>query len=123
MTVSPIVGTESTDDLFLAYALAARAHASGTEDGNSVLANEQFDRIVQIYRELKRRDARSCLIAPLNSPDRGVQLWAATHSLPIVPDAAVAILERIAQATPGLLVFSASMVLKAWSEGTFVVPE
>jgi hypothetical protein len=112
------------DDLTSRYAEAARQHAAASERGDYRTANQTHDLITQIYHELHARgpEGQRELLALLRNADASVRLWAAVHSLAVIPNEAEAVLEEIAGGVPSLLRLSAEMSLSEWRSGQLRIP-
>lgn len=56
----------------------------------------------------------------MNDPSDAVAIWAATHSLPIAEEEALATLRGIAE-RGGIIGFGAKMVIKEWKSGRLTI--
>lgn len=97
------------------YIKGAELHTSGTLEGNSDKANEDYFLLKNTYDKLKSYNQLSELKTCLTNKNDGVRLWSATHLLPI-NNAASNVLEEISR-KEGILSFNAEQVLKQWKEG------
>ena len=85
--------------------------------GDAAKANPLFDRLQQIYKQLRTDNAgRDGISALMDDPNVGVRVMAATHALPWAPAKASKVLESI-QSEPGLHAVSAKSTLKSFREG------
>jgi hypothetical protein len=86
--------------------------------GNSAASNRAHDRLHRALRELRTQPDRgeTTLLGLVNHANESVCGWAATHLLPLTPDVAIAVLERLASGS-GDVAFDARMVLKEWRAG------
>jgi hypothetical protein len=115
----------STDALVAKYRDAASAHGAARLTPKEVrAANREADTIAAIYRELRRREARSALLALLNDPDAGVRGWAGAHALDFAPSEGEPVLEALAAENdeplgPG---FNARITLEVWRDGELRFP-
>jgi hypothetical protein len=100
------------------YRQAALLHGQATAAGNYQVGNQQYDQLLAIYLDLKRKGATAVasLSALLHDKDNTVACWAATHLLPYQEALAVATLTRIAD-TSGIVSFTATMTLQEWRKG------
>ncbi len=110
-------------DLVAAYAEAARAHGSATDDGDHKKANKAHDQIASIYSELRRRglEAQRALLPLLFDPHPWVRSWSASHALDFGAAEGAAVLERLA-GVKGAVAISAHYTLEAWRNGTLKFP-
>jgi hypothetical protein len=99
------------------YIDATTIHGGATLSGDYKLGNKQIDIINDAYNILHRTEEGKKILKELMSyPNSGVQLWAATHSLPYVPEEAKKILNEI-HSKNDLIGFSAGVTLKEWENG------
>lgn len=112
------------ETLLARYAEAAEAHGKATEAGRSRVANEAYEVIVTIYRELRRRglDAQRKLLTLLDHPDPGVRGWAGSHVLDFAPDDGERTLLAMSETPRSFVSFSAKMTLKLWRTGKLTFP-
>jgi hypothetical protein len=115
---------ESNESLLASYEKAAGAHGRATETGDHVSANAEYEIIVAVYHELRRRgvEAQRLLLSLLKSDDPGVRLWASSHVLDLAPDQAEPVLEAMSHIPKSLVSFSAMMTLSQWREGKLQFP-
>ncbi|GAB4560449.1 MAG: hypothetical protein Tsb0020_07110 [Haliangiales bacterium] len=93
------------------YEQAAIRHGNAT---STQAANTAAEKIASIYRTLHEQDVRAMLLPLLGSPEPSVQSWAASHILEFSPDAAIPVLEGLANGPPGAVRADASMTLREW---------
>jgi len=99
------------------YREAAIAHGAATESGDHKQANAVYDRLIEALEELRAiPDGLRALESMLQDQNSSVRSWAASHLLPTRSDAAIEVLEQVSR-EPGLVAFSAHMVLKEWRAG------
>ena len=100
------------------YQQAALLHGQATAVGDYQAGNQQHDRLVAIYLELKSMGpaAVALLGSLLHNEDDNVACWAATHLLPYQESLAVATLTRVA-AISGIVGFTATITLQEWQKG------
>jgi Domain of unknown function (DUF2019) len=104
------------------YVQAAIEHGQYIKVGKSAASNRAHDRLHRALRELRAEPDRgeTTLLGMLRHADESVRVWAATHLLPLNPDAAIPALEGVARG-PGFIAFEALMVLKEWRAGRLKV--
>ena len=105
----------TTDELVARYAEAAHRHGEATAEAGRP-ANPEADEIATIYRELRRRQKETVLLALLDSQDAGVRAWAGAHALEFAPDEGEPVLARLAE-DEGLIAFGAKITLREWRAG------
>jgi len=98
------------------YVRAASAHGSATETGNHKAANAAARTIASAHRELVGLGAQESLVGLLHEADRGVKLWAASHTLSLLPAEAKRVLTELAQEPNSLIAVSAEMTLREWKK-------
>jgi len=101
------------------YAAAAAEHGECTIRGDPTAGKSAYARMMRALRELRAEPDRgeSALSKLLDHPDESVQVWAATHLLPLSEKPACLVLERVASGPTNLIQFGAKMVLKEWAAG------
>ena len=111
------------EKLIAKYARAAGAHGRGTVEGNSRLANRNYDKIIDALRELDQQstDGRKVLRRLYFHQDPAVRVWAATHLIEMDTEGAVRVLREVAEHS-GMIGFGAEMVLKEWEAGRLKIP-
>jgi hypothetical protein len=109
----------STDELVAQYARAAERHGEATRVGEA--ANAEADLIAAAYRELRRRQSESALLALLGSQSEGIRAWAGAHALEFAPDRGEPVLAELAKSS-GLIAFTAQMTLREWRAGRLRFP-
>jgi hypothetical protein len=117
--------TLTTDELVGKYRDAARAHGAAELTRKAVrAANREAHTIAAVYRELRRRDARSVLLVLLDDPDPGVRGWAGAHALEFAPSQGEPVLEALVEEDSEPLGngFDAMMTLKEWRAGRLRFP-
>ncbi len=114
----------SLDQLLTVYTEAARLHDKSSEGSDYRAANNHYDVLVGIYRELKRRGAEALtgLLKLLDDSSPAVRLWAAFHTLEIAPAVAERVLEDLAKGAPSLARLSAATTLAEWRKGSLIIP-
>ena len=107
------------DALLKEYADAALLHRTASREGKHKSANQAYDRIAAVIRELTERGPRAKdeLLRLLDDERIEVRGWAAAHALEFEPDRAARVLENIASGPPSLEELSAKMVLQQWRTG------
>jgi hypothetical protein len=111
----------SIEELVQEYEQAAAAHGRALAAADHRSANRAHDRIVNTYRELRRRTAASQLLPLLTSADENVRACVAAHALEFAPEHGEPVLLGFAT-HPGLLRVRSEYALKAWREGTLKFP-
>lgn len=101
------------------YEQAAMRHGNAR---SARAANTAAEKIESIYRVLRAQDVQAMLLPLLESPNPSVQSWAASHLLEFEPDAAIPVLEGLANGPPGAVRADASMTLREWRAGRFPLP-
>ncbi len=98
---------------------AASLHGQATERGDYRVGNKQYDLLVSLHKELKRRggEGRAAILSLMRSEDIGVRLWASTRALRFAPGLAEPALEEIASIPRSLNAFTAQMTLEEWRKG------
>lgn len=116
--------TKQNQELLELYEAAALEHGRATEEGDPKAANRAHDLITSIRHELmdRGRDSEMMISNLLQAPEPWVRSWAATDLLGVAPDAAVPVLEEIAQEQRGYLGLQARMVLQEWRAGRLRLP-
>lgn len=106
------------------YIAEAAEYGRCSERGDSEGGNAAYDRMKAALAELRTHHdrGRSALVELLDQPDGWVKLLAATHLLPLQPDLASTVLEKLASGPKGDLRFDAEMVLQEWRAGRLKVP-
>ncbi|MCB2362399.1 DUF2019 domain-containing protein [Clostridium estertheticum] len=84
--------------------------------GNSSLANIEFDKIKIIYNELKNNNKLDLLSSLLNYSNNNVRLKVATYLLPIKTEEAKQVLSELCTKT-GIIKIFAKATLKEWERG------
>ncbi len=98
---------------------AASLHGQATERGDYRVGNKQYDLLVSLHKELKRRggEGRAAILSLMRSADIGVRLWAATFALRFAPEQAALVLEEIARGPRSTTRFTAEVTLEEWRKG------
>lgn len=117
------VNTANNPALIKAYALAAQRHGEASRNADYKAANQQYEIMATICRELRARgrDAQLGLIELLNYTNFDVRLWAATHSLEFAPELGEPVLTELSN-SGDLAGFDAKMTLSEWRKGTLRFP-
>ena len=99
-------------------------HGRCTESGDSRTGNTAYDAMTAALKELRERDDRgeAPLLELLNHPNNWVKLAAATHLLPLRPELASEVLEKLASGPRTEARFDARIVLRQWRSGKLKVP-
>ena len=95
---------------------AARKHSIATEQGDYIVANKNYKKIVESITYLKSENALDSLLLFLNNESVGVRIWAATYVLKTDEKAGVKILKEIIK-QGGILSLNAEMTLNEWEKG------
>jgi hypothetical protein len=116
--------TKPLEALLDDYRDAATSHGTATRDGKHRAANRAADRLADIVRELRTRDAqeRAAFLELMEDPDIGVRCWASTHALEFSPTRAEAVLEAIAAGRSSFEELSAHHALEEWRSGRLTPP-
>ena len=111
----------SPDNLVERYAEIGVAQYNALEADNTAKYNRLFDTLMEVQRELKRRqgDQRKALVGLYGYPNMQVRLNAAKATLAVAPQAARQALEAIAASTWPPQCYDARMCLAALDEGVF----
>ena len=98
------------------YVRAADAHGVATESGDHRAANAAAREVASALEELILcgDEGRRRLVGLLDSADRGVRLWAASHTLRISPADAERTLMDLTRQAGSLIAFSAEATLTEW---------
>ena len=104
------------------YTSSAKAHGDASLEGDHKRANVSYDQLIKCFKELRKSGKSDKLLGLFNHSDPNVRLWAATHSLELDEQKAVAMLRELATAD-NFSSFSAQMILDQWEKGEFVTPE
>jgi hypothetical protein len=99
------------------YRVAAAQHGEYTRAGESDLANTAHSRLQQALLALIADGSDSQIMDLYNDSDPWVQLWAATHTLEIDEQKAMAKLTSLQNDRKPILSLSAKYTLKSWQEG------
>jgi hypothetical protein len=99
-------------------------HGDCTERGHFRKGNAAYDAMIAALAELRRRADRgeATLLELLDHPNDWVKLAAATHLLPLRPDVASKLLEKLSSSPRGALRLNASLLLRQWRLGGLKVP-
>jgi hypothetical protein len=116
----PTIG--EPDERVSAYAEAAVGHGRATVAGDSNSANEAYDRLAAIYRELREEGQRERLLSLLHHAVVAVRTWAAAHALEFAPDEGERVLTEIAATDQGILGLDAEQTLSVWRNGELSFP-
>ena len=97
-------------------------HAAATANGDYKTANRSYDKLAGLLPKLRSShdQGKEILYRLMKDPSDAVSMWAATHSLPIAEEDALAILEAIAK-RGGIIGFNAEMVIKEWKAGRLMI--
>lgn len=100
------------------YRKYAEGHGAGFTVGDSKMANRNYDKLAALLPKLRATGDRGeqILRRLMNDPSDAVAMWAATHSLPVAEEEALATLRAIA-GRGGIIGFSAEMVIREWKNG------
>jgi hypothetical protein len=100
----------------------AEEHAAASANGDYKTANRSYDKLVGLLPGLRSShdQGKESLRRLMKDPSDAVSLWAATHSLPIAGEDALAILEAIAK-KGGIIGLEAEMVIKEWKAGRLTI--
>jgi hypothetical protein len=124
---SPDLTSMSTDALVTYFEDAAtREYAtrfvrSAERPRDMSLFNRIRDEVIDVMRELKRRDALEALLPLLDCPIITVRAEAAKATLTIAPERASAVLEAVIASDDQLELLDASFSLDDWREGRTVI--
>ena len=104
------------------YAELSRLYGDAIEEGNHKQANKAYDKLMNVYRQIKKLGALSSTRFHdlLSSPSMGTRLWAATHYLAISNDEAEKVLASLGKVPNSLLALSAKITLEEWEKGRLV---
>jgi hypothetical protein len=99
-------------------------HGRCSESGDFRKGNAAYDAMTAALKELRQRADRgeSPLLELLNHPNNWVKLAASTHLLPLRPELASEVLEKIASGPRTEARFGARIVLREWRSGKLKVP-
>ncbi len=119
-----LIANEPLRSLVDRYATSADAHARATDAGDSSAANDAFEAISTIYRELRRRgiSAQRALLPLLHDPRPGVRGWAGAHALEFAPDDGERTLTVLSETSSSLVGFSAKITFQEWRAGKLRFP-
>jgi hypothetical protein len=106
------------------FAAEAAEHGRCTESGDFRKGNAAYDAMTAALKELRERADRgeAPLLELLNHPNNWVKLAAATHLLPLRPELASEVLEKLASGPRSEARFDARIVLRQWRSGKLKVP-
>ena len=122
-TRAPQLPALSLAELVDLFADAAFARKAALDEHKPGLANKKFDKMTNIYVELKRRgpDAQRSLLPLLAHNDREVRLHAGILALEFAPDAAEPVLE-VVHSLHGMTGYEADFALRQWRKGALKFP-
>ena len=103
------------------YRATSAKHGHATDESKPKVANNAFDDLAALRKELRSRGAEGwqSLRSLLHDPEPGTRYWAATFLLDFVPVEAESVLRELAGIPKSLVGFSAEMALEQWKAGTF----
>lgn len=106
------------------YVRAAQAHGYALGIGDAITANEAYDRLAAIYRQLRDAglESQRTLLTLLNHENTSVRCWAASHALEFSPEQAERALAAVAESAEGPTAFNARMTLRQWRRGHLRFP-
>ncbi|WKL58421.1 hypothetical protein Q1W73_05395 [Asticcacaulis sp. ZE23SCel15] len=106
-----------------AFISAARSHGDGSEIGNSTLANQSYDKLINVVHKyrLKYGPERELVLPLLSHENSSIRTWAALFSLPIDEKLAIHTLSSVSK-EPGIIGFSAKITLAEWNRGVLKIP-
>ena len=101
------------------YEKAALLHGHSLDEGNSRVANRQYDVLERLRKELQGRghEGRAVILHLLASRERWIRLVAAGDSLRFEPKQALPVLEELAATPTGACSLTAEITLDAWRNG------
>lgn len=106
------------DELLNKYICAAVEYGQAMKNHNSAIANQKYDTINKIYKDLMNlgQEGKQALINLMDHQEPYVRLSAGTQSLNFAEDKAKKVLMELkAEGRP--IGFDAGMVLKEWKKG------
>lgn len=104
------------------YAEAAAAHGRASATGDSPCADEAYDVMAAIYRELRAQGEEQSLLPLLRHADMAVVAWAGAHALEFAPREGERALQGVAHRDQGIVGFNAEQTLAVWREGKLSFP-
>lgn len=104
------------------YVRCAALHGRATDAGDWRTANAAHGELLTALAAIIDSDAHQELFELLRHDDCSVRCWAATHSLPLDEEQAIAVLKRIASGD-GFVALNAQVVLVEWGKGTLRLPD
>jgi hypothetical protein len=113
------VEEQSSEWLIKSYVDAAQRQALASDGSNVAAANDAADELAAIHSELRSRSDNSgvkLLLPLLSHSTANVRLWAASHTLDVVPKDAEAELEMLAE-VGGFIGITAATTLAEWRAG------
>jgi hypothetical protein len=101
----------------------AEARAVALDNGNSKLANRNYDKLVALIPEIKACGSEGdfTLLRLMKDPVKAIACWAAIYCLPFAEDESLRKLDAIAE-RGGLTGHEAMMVARLWRSGELELP-
>lgn len=111
-------------DIIVQYVETARNHGDAIENGDYKKANSNYKKNMKALDKLRQFGKEGCdeLFNLLNHDNLRVRLSAATQLLNTKNKEAIHTLKKISK-EPGIVGFSAKMVLKEWKSGNLKIPK
>ncbi len=115
--------SKSISELVTKYRQNALEHGAATAIGDHKRTNECHDLLMAAVRGLREQGVQGseALLPLLDDQDQSVRCWAATHCLKVAEGRARRTLVDLAS-EPGIVAFTAEMVLSEWDKGTLDIP-
>ena len=105
------------------YKSYAVNHGEATLEGDSTVANQNYDKLKTVLKQIKEfgDDGGLALLSLLEDNNQSIRCWAATDSLRFNESKAKKALKKLSK-EDGIIAFDAKMVLKEWRKGTLKLP-
>ena len=104
-------------DKFINHAIK---HTESSLEGDYKSGNIEYDSLVKIGKKIKEINEISSLRNLYTHPNLGVQIWAATLTLPYFGEEAKEVLKEIINKDIKHHSFTAKMTLQEWNEGNLI---
>ena len=106
------------EEIIAQYRLCAINHGRAIKEGDSVIANRNYDKLVKLLGQIREYGTEGdvALFSLTEDEDQSVRCWAATDSLKYDERRAKKVLKKLSK-EKGIIAFDAKMVLNEWKKG------
>lgn len=98
-------------------------HGKATLEGNSAVANRNYDKLKTVLKKIREfgNEGGLALLSLLEEDNQSIRCWAATDSLKFDENKAKKALKKLSK-EDGIIAFDAKMVLQEWEKATLKLP-